>query len=246
MDKPETLQMLKNALELIQDIERLLGRVGTQTANARDLLGLGASLAVLPEVREAIKEMDSELFHSVLAGWDSLEDVAFELKNAIVDEPPVSIREGGIFRSDYHQELAQLRRAQEEGDTWLKNYENKEKERTGLPLKIGFNRVFGYFLEIPKRHSEQAPVEYTRKQTLVSAERYITSELKQMEEDILGAEERAHNLEFMLFGLLRANISKQSKRILAAAEKIAILDAVLSLAIVARKHGYVRPQITEF
>ena len=245
VDNLEILNMLKNALEPVQDIERLLGRVGSQTANARDLAGLGASLAMLPEVCEAITGMDSELFRSVLSGWDFLEDVTLELESAIVDDPPVSIREGGIFRADYDQELSQLRRAQQEGDKWLKNYESKEKERTGLPLKIGFNRIFGYYLEITKRFSEQAPTEYTRKQTLVSAERYITSELKKMEEDILGAEEKDHHLEFMLFGRLRAQISKQAKRILAAAERIAILDAVLSLALVARKYGYVRPQIMD-
>ena len=245
VDKPEILNMLENVLEPIQDIERLLGRVGSQTANARDLAGLGASLGMLPEVCEAIKETDSGLFRTVLSGWDSLEDVAKALKNAIVDDPPVSIREGGIFRAEHDQELAKLRRAQQEGDSWLKKYESKEKQRTGLPLKIGFNRVFGYYLEITKRFSEQVPTEYTRKQTLVSAERYITPELKKMEEDILGAEEKAHHLEFVLFGCLRAEISKQARRVLAAAERIAILDAVLSLALVARKNGYVRPQITD-
>ena len=245
VNNSEILNTLKKALEPIQDIERLLGRVGSQTATARDLAGLGGSLAMLPEVCEALEGMASELFGSVLSGWDSLEDVALELKNAIVDDPPVSIREGGIFRADYDQELARLREAQQEGDSWLKNYESKEKERTGLPLKIGFNRVFGYYLEIPRRFSEQAPMEYTRKQTLVSAERYITSDLKKMEEDILGAEEKANHLEFMLFGRLRTQISQQAKRILAAAERIAILDAVLSLALVARKFGYVRPEIMD-
>ena len=245
VNNSEILNTLKKALEPIQDIERLLGRVGSQTATARDLAGLGGSLAMLPEVCEALEGMASELFGSVLSGWDSLEDVALELKNAIVDDPPVSIREGGIFRADYDQELARLREAQQEGDSWLKNYESKEKERTGLPLKIGFNRVFGYYLEIPRRFSEQAPMEYTRKQTLVSAERYMTSDLKKMEEDILGAEEKANHLEFMLFGRLRTQISQQAKRILAAAERIAILDAVLSLALVARKFGYVRPEIMD-
>ena len=241
----ELLNTLKNVIEPIQDIERLLGRVGSQTANARDLAGLGDSLAMLPEVCQAIRGTTSELFRFVLSGWDSLEDVALELKNAIVEDPPVSIREGGIFRAEYDQELARLRNAQQEGDSWLKNYESREKERTGLPLKIGFNRVFGYYLEISKRFSDQAPTEYTRKQTLVSAERYITSELKKMEEDLLGAEDKAHHLEFMLFGRLRTQISQQAKRILAAAERIATLDAVLSLALVARKYGYVRPQILD-
>ncbi len=240
-----TLDILKDAIAPIQDIERLLGRVGSQSANARDLAGLGASLAMLPKVCTAIEGADAELFRDVLSSWDSLEDVTQELKSALVDKPPVSIREGGIFRSDYDQELAQVRKAQREGDTLLKDYEGKEKRRTGLPLKIGFNRVFGYYLEIAKRFSAKAPGEYTRKQTLVSAERYVTSELKQMEEDILGAEEKGHHLEFMLFGRLRVKISKQAKRILAAAERVALLDAVLSLSIVARKYGYVRPQITD-
>ncbi len=245
VDDSDFLNTLKNALEPIQDIERLLGRVGSQTANARDLAGLGVSLSVLPDVLGSIQDSDSELFRSVLSGWDSLEDVASELKNAIVDDPPVSIREGGIFRTEYDQELARLRKAQQEGNTWLKDYEHKEKERTGLPLKIGFNRIFGYYLEIPKRFSEQVPMEYARKQTLVSAERYITSELKKMEEDILGAEGKSHHLEFMLFGRLRVKISKHARRILAVADRIALLDVVLSLALVARKYGYIKPQILD-
>ena len=244
VDDPEALATLKSAIEPIQDIERLLGRVGSQTANARDLAGLGASLAMLPQVRKAIAEAGARLFRAAAAEWDSLEDAAAELRSAIVDDPPASIREGGIFRDDYDRELAQVRRAQREGDTWLKNYEDGEKQRTGLPLKVGFNRVFGYYLEISKRFSDKAPLEYARRQTLVSAERYVTPELKKMEEDILGAEAKSHQIEFMLFGRLRAKISKQAKRILDAAERIALLDAVLSLAVVARKHGYVRPLIT--
>lgn len=245
VENPGRREMLADAIRPIQDIERLLGRVGSQTANARDLRALGASLAMLPQVRTAIAEADADLFRSALSGWDSLEDVARELQDAIVDEPPVSIREGGMFRAGYDGELAQLRKAQREGDAWLKAYEAGERQRTGLPIKVGFNRVFGYYLEITKRLSDAAPPEYTRKQTLVSAERYVTAELKKMEEDILGAEEKAHQLEFMLFGALRAKISKQAGRILGAAERVALLDAVLSLAVVARKHGYVRPEIAD-
>ena len=244
VDGSEIREALKSAIEPMQDIERLLGRVGSRTANARDLAGLGASLAMLPQVREAIGEAEAELFRGVSSEWDSLEDAAAELLSALVDAPPASIREGGIFRDDYDPELARLRKAQSEGDAWLKSYESGEKERTGLPLKIGFNRVFGYYLEISRRFSDKAPPEYARKQTLVSAERYVTPELKRMEEDILGAEEKAHQLEFMLFGRLRAKIAKRAKRILAAAERIALLDAVLSLAAVARRRGYVRPEIT--
>ncbi len=244
VDDSEIREALKSAIEPMQDIERLLGRVGSRTANARDLAGLGASLAMLPQVREAIGEAEAELFRGVSSEWDSLEDAAAELLSALVDAPPASIREGGIFRDDYDPELARLRKAQSEGDAWLESYESGEKERTGLPLKIGFNRVFGYYLEISRRFSDKAPPEYARKQTLVSAERYVTPELKRMEEDILGAEEKAHQLEFMLFGRLRAKIAKRAKRILAAAERIALLDAVLSLAAVARRRGYVRPEIT--
>ncbi len=245
VENAELRKALAAAVEPIQDVERLVGRVGSQTANPRDMAGLGASMAMLPRVCAAIEGARAPLFRSVLSGWDSLEDVASELECAIVEQPPVAIREGGIFRSDYDPELARLREAQREGDTWLETYEAKEKERTGLPLKIGFNRVFGYYLELAKRFSEQAPVEYTRKQTLVSAERYVTPELKRMEEDILGAEEKSCGLEFMLFGRLRAKIGGQAGRILAAAERVALLDAVLSLAFVACRHGYVRPEMLE-
>ena len=236
---------LREALQPVQDLERLLGRVGLQTANARDLASLGASLAALPALSRCLEEGRSAELADIAAGWDSVEEVAAELKAAVVEDPPASIREGGMFRDGVDPELDRLRRAGREGKSWLASYEARERERTGLPVKVGFNRVFGFYLELTKRFSERVPPEYTRKQTLVSAERYITPELKRIEEEVLGAEEKAKEVEFLLFGRLRARVAAQSRRILAAADRVARLDALASLAEVAAGRGYVRPVVDD-
>ena len=236
---------LRETLRSVQDIERILGRVGLQTANARDLCGLGSSLGALPALGGRLAEAESALLGGLAGEWDPLEELAAELRAAIVDDPPAAIREGGMFRDGVDPELDRLRLAAREGKSWLSAYEARERERTGLPLRVGFNRVFGYYLELSKRFSEQVPPEYTRKQTLVSAERYITPELKKIEEDVLGAEEKAKELEFLLFGRLRARVGAGSKRILAAADRVARLDALASLAEVAEGRGYVRPVVDE-
>ena len=150
-----------------------------------------------------------------------------------------------MIRDGVDPDLDRLRAASREGKSWLESYALKERERTGLPVKIGSNRVFGFYLEIPKRFSEKVPLEYARKQTLVSAERYVTSELKKIEDDVLGAEEKSKELEYRLFGRLRAGVAAESKRILSAADRIARLDAIASLAEIARRRDYVRPAVDE-
>ncbi|MBI3129104.1 MAG: DNA mismatch repair protein MutS [Candidatus Tectomicrobia bacterium] len=236
---------LRESLRSVQDLERILGRVGLQTANARDLCGLGASLAALPSLGARLEETRAAALRQLAEGWDPLEELAGELRRAIVDDPPAGIRDGGMFRDGVDPELDRLRLAGREGKSWLTAYEARERERTGLPVKVGFNRVFGFYLELTKRFSDQAPPEYTRKQTLVSAERYITPELKKIEEDVLGAEEKAKELEFLLFGRLRARVGADSKRLLAAADRVARLDALAALAEVAARRGYVRPAVDE-
>ncbi|MBI3024705.1 MAG: DNA mismatch repair protein MutS, partial [Candidatus Tectomicrobia bacterium] len=236
---------LRETLRAVQDLERILGRVGLQTANARDLGGLGSSLGALPALGGRLAEARSAMLSDLAGEWDPLEALAAELRAAIVDDPPAAIREGGMFRDGVDPELDRLRLAAREGKSWLSAYEARERERTGLPLKVGFNRVFGYYLELSKRFSEQVPPGYTRKQTLVSAERYITPDLKKIEEDVLGAEEKAKELEFLLFGRLRARVGADSKCILAAADRVARLDALASLAEAADKRGYVRPAVDE-
>ncbi|MEK6710181.1 MAG: DNA mismatch repair protein MutS, partial [Nitrospinota bacterium] len=205
----------------------------------------GASLGVLPGLGEKLREAASAGLGQLAAEWDSLEELARELRAALVDDPPATIREGGMFREGVGPELDRLRRAAREGKSWLSSYEASERGRTGLPVKVGFNKVFGFYLELSKRHSDQAPIEYTRKQTLVSAERYITPELKKIEEEVLGAEAKARDLEFLMFGRLRARAGSEAQRILAAADRVAALDALASLAEVADKRGYVRPAVDE-
>ncbi len=243
VQNPVRLSGLRETLEKIQDLERILGRVGVQTANARDLVALGASLAALPQVREALDGACAPFVGEILTGWDSLEDLCEELRASLLEDPPLTLRDGGLIRDGVDPELDRLRTASREGKSWLESYASQERERTGLPVKIGSNRVFGFYLEIPKRFSEKVPLEYARKQTLVSAERYVTSELKKIEDDVLGAEEKAKELEYRLFGRLRVCVAAESKRILAAADRIARLDAVASLAEAARRRDYVRPVV---
>ena len=236
---------LRAALGDIQDLERILGRVGIQTANARDLLALGNSLAALPALREALDDSRSAFLADIRDEWDSMEDLSKELCDSLQESPPLTIREGGMIRDGMDPELDRLRDASREGKSWIESYVMKERERTGLPLKVGFNRVFGFYLELSKRYSDDAPIEYTRKQTLVSAERYVTPELKKIEDDVLGAEEKAKELEYLLFGRLRACVASESRRILQAADRVGRLDAAASMAELAFLRGYVRPEIDE-
>ncbi|MEE9256940.1 MAG: DNA mismatch repair protein MutS [bacterium] len=242
---PARLSALRETLAEIQDLERILGRVGIQTANARDLLALGNSLAALPALREALEAAGAGILAGIREEWDSMEDLCQELCASLLSDPPLTIREGGMIREGVDPELDRLRAASREGKNWIESYAAQERERTGLPVKVGFNRVFGFYLELPKRFSEDVPLEYTRKQTLVSAERYITEALKKIEDEVLGAEEKAKELEYLLFGRIRACVASESRRILLAANRVARLDALASLAVVAERRNYVRPAVDE-
>lgn len=242
---PDRRKSLRDSFSRIQDFERVLGRVAIQTANARDLLALGTSLAALPALHEALANSNCPYLTDILNEWDSLEDVSCKLCESIVESPPISIRDGGMIRNGIEPELDRFREAGRNGKSWLDSYASDERERTGLPVKVGFNRVFGFYLELPKRFSEEAPLEYTRKQTLVSAERYITEELKKIEDDVLGAEEKAKELEYRIFGQLRLFAASEAHRILRAAERVALLDAAAALAEIAAERNYVRPHITD-
>ena len=245
VNAPARLEALREALGRVHDFERILGRVGLQTANARDLAGLRASLSALPEVEGALAGASSAELAGMRGSWDSVPDIEEDLAVSLTDEPPLSLREGGLFRDGVDEELDRYRRASREGKDWLASYETEERDRTGLPLRVGFNKVFGYYIELSKRFSDSVPAEYSRKQTLVSAERYVTAELKKIEDDLLGAEEKAKNLEYALFGRLRGRIAAQSRRILAAAERVGRIDALASLAEAAVRGGYVRPVLDE-
>lgn len=238
---------LRQALQPVYDLERLLGRVGLGVANGRDLAALGRSLAGLPAVKETCAGAASAVLHQVGAELDPLEDVAALLARALVDEPPLSIREGGLIRPGYRPELDELRERATHGKEWITAQEAREREVTGIKsLKIGFNKVFGYYLEVTRSNLALVPSDrYERRQTLVNAERYVTPELKEYEALVLGAEERMAGLEYDLFTELHRAVAGAAPRIQAAARLLAVADVLTALAEVAAEGGYTRPVVGE-
>ncbi|MFQ5894340.1 MAG: DNA mismatch repair protein MutS [Nitrospinota bacterium] len=246
LDKREPLSSLRESLERVHDLERILGRVGLLAAHARDLKGLESSLCALPEVERALEGLEAPLLRELREEWDSLEEMGALLAGALVEAPPQGLREGGILRDGYHPELDRLRRASRGGKRWLRDLEARERERTGIPsLRVGFNKVFGYYIELPRRFSERAPLDYVRRQTLANAERYVTEELKRLEEEVLTAEERARELEYELFCELRERVAKEAERVSRASRRVALLDVLASLAECAERHRYARPRVVE-
>ena len=228
----------------IYDLERLMTRVVYGSANGRELRSLGTAASRLPALREAIRESKSSMLCQFYQDIDSLDDICDLVNRAIVDDPPFSIREGGIIRPGYSEELDQLTGDMTNGKGFLAQIEAKERERTGIPkLKIGYNRVFGYYIEISNSYKNQAPPEYVRKQTLANCERFITPELKDLESRILGAHERSIQLETQLFDEVRTQIANQLSRVQNTASMIAQLDVLTSFAEVSAANDYVRPTI---
>ena len=235
------LGTLGKLLAGIQDMERLLGRVTLERANARDLLALEESLQILPKLCGALEPYKASLLCPEI---DLLEDIVDLLSRAIAPDPPVSITEGGIIRDGFHEELDQLREISRSGKSVLADLQGKEREATGIAsLKVKYNRVFGYFIEVTKTHLASVPEHYQRKQTLVGAERFVTPELKEYEEKILGAEERILELEKECFVEVRRQVGLQARRIQEVASTIARLDVLRSLAEAAKKYHYVRPRL---
>ena len=232
---------LRGILGAVRDIERLIGRVTMGLCNARDLLSLGSSISCLPILREKL-EGDSVL-KEFTDRWNDLDKVSGLINNAIHPEPPLTIREGGIIREGYNSELDELISLSREGKGFLNALESRERARTGIPLKVKFNNVFGYYIEITNSHLSKVPSDYIRKQTLVNAERFITPELKEYEERVLNAEERRKSLEYDLFQGIRENVSGEGNEIQRMAKIIARLDVVLALAETARRNKYCRPVV---
>ena len=241
-----TREEMREYLNAIYDLERLMGRVSYKTANPRELIALMNSLQMLPNIRVLAEELTAPEWKQIYKDIDPLQDIAGLIEAAIDPEPPLTIKEGGIIKSGYNEEVDRLRLAKTEGKTWLANLEAEERERTGIKnLKIKFNRVFGYYLEVTNSYKELVPQEWIRKQTLANAERYTTPELKKMEEDILGAEDKLFSLEYDLFTELREKIAGEVLRIQQTAKAVAKTDAYVSLAVVAERNRYVRPSINE-
>lgn len=237
---------IRKILNKIYDLERLAGKVAYGTANARDLIALKNSLETLPELINVLSNAKSEALMSIRDSLDCLTDVANLISESICDEPPLSVREGNIIRTGYNSEIDKLRTAGREGKNWIAALEGREKERTGIKsLKVGFNKVFGYYIEITNSNLSMVPEDYSRKQTLANAERYITPQLKEYESMILGAEDRVIQLEYDLFCQIRSKINSEVPRIQKSASVIAELDVFQSLAEAAIKNNYSKPEIND-
>ena len=237
---------IREYLNPIYDLERLISRISYQSANPRDLVAFASSLEMLPHIRQILKDFKTPLLTELYEDMDSLEDIASLIKSAIVDEPPLAQKDGGIIREGYHEDVDKFRRSRTDGKKWLTELEAREKERTGIKnLKIKYNRVFGYSLEVTNSFKELVPENYIRKQTLTNAERYITQELKDLEDLILGAEDKLYALEYELFCEVRDKVGAEVVRIQKTAKAVAALDVFASLALVAQRNNYVRPRINE-
>jgi len=237
---------LIESLKKVYDVERLLSKIIYGSANARDLAALKMSLGKLPEIKGALLKCKAELLVSLYESIDLVEDVKELIEAAIVDEPPFSVREGGLIKEGYNLDVDEIREARSKGKTWLANLENHEREETGIKnLKIGYNKVFGYYIEVTKSYYNLVPDRYIRKQTLANCERYITPELKEMEEKILGAEEKGVELEYQLFAEVRNYISDRTIRLQNSARIVAVIDVLASLAFVAEINGYTMPIVDD-
>jgi len=231
---------LREYLNPVYDLERLLTRITYQSANPRDLTAFKSSIGMIPHIRGILLELQSKEIQGICEDMDTLIDAAIE------EEPPITVREGGIIKDGYHEEIDRLREAKSQGKNWLAELEAKEREKTGIKnLKIKFNKVFGYYLEVTNSFKDLVPDYYTRKQTLTNAERYITPELKEMEDMILGAEDKLVQLEYELFRELREQIAKNVVRIQKTAKALAKIDVFASLALISEQNHYCRPSLNQ-
>lgn len=237
---------IREYLNPVYDLERLVGKITYQSANPRDLIAFQSSLSMLPSVKCILKDMESDLLKEIYEELDPLEELYDLVGRAIQEEPPLAMKEGGIIKDGYNEEVDRLRKAKSEGKNWLADLETKEREKTGIKnLRIRYNKVFGYYLEVTNSFKDLVPDYYTRKQTLANAERYIIPELKELEDTILGAEDKLCALEYELYCEVRNTIAAELTRIQRTAKAVAKLDVIASLALVAERNNYVRPKINE-
>lgn len=241
-DNMITREEIREYLNPIYDLERLMSKISYKSANPRDLIAFSSSLSMLPHIKFLIQSFDTELLMEIHDDLDTLQDIYDLITRAIAEEPPLNVKEGGIIREGYHEEVDRLRKAKTEGKDWLMDLETKEREATGIKnLRIKFNRVFGYYLEVTNSYQNLVPANWIRKQTLANAERYTTPELKDLEDIILGAEDKLFALEYDLFSEIRDQIALEVKRIQQTAKAIAKIDVYASLALVAEQNNYIKP-----
>jgi DNA mismatch repair protein MutS len=237
---------LATLLRDVHDLERLLARCSLGTANGRDLVALRDSLGALPPIAARAVALTPPLLSRLVTGLDTLGELHDRLSQALADEPPVTLRDGGIIRDGFHADLDELRGLRRDGHAYLAAVETRERQRTGITsLKVRYNKVFGYYIEVSNANRDRVPDEYVRKQTLVSAERYITPELKEYEARVLNAQERITAIEYDLFVALRNEVVEVAPRIRATAHALAVIDVLGALAEAAARHGYVRPRVIE-
>lgn len=245
-DNAITREELREYLAPVYDLERLISRITYQSANPRDLIAFKSSLQMLPHIKCILGDLESPLLKELHDELDSLEELCALIEAAIEDEPPLAMKEGGIIKSGYNEDVDKLRNAKTEGKTWLAEVEEEEREKTGIKnLRIKFNKVFGYYLEVTNSYKDLVPDYYMRKQTLTNAERYITPRLKELEDMILGAEDKLYALEYELYCEVRECIASEVVRIQKTAKAIAQLDVFASMAYVAERNNFVRPNINE-
>lgn len=237
---------IREYLNPIYDMERLLGRVSYKSANPRDLISFANSMEMLPHIKTVLKDFDAKLLKEIDEQIDGLEDLYELIRNAICEEPPILIREGGIIREGFNADIDHLRKAKTDGKNWLAQLEEEDRERTGIKnLRIKYNKVFGYYFEVSNSYRNQVPDDYVRKQTLVNAERYTTARLKELEDTILNAEDKLNVLEYDLFCRIRDDIATQLERIQRTAKAVARLDVFAALSVVAEQNHYVRPTLND-
>ena len=235
---------LREYLNPVYDLERLISRISYKSANPRDMIAFQSSLEMIPHIKYILGGLQAPLLQEIHGDLDELQDICELIQRSIVDEPPISIREGNFIKEGYHEEVDRLRKAKTDGKSWLADVEIKEREKTGIKnLRIKYNKVFGYYLEVTNSYKDMVPDYYMRKQTLTNAERYITPELKELEDVILGAEDKLYSLEYNLFCEVRDKIADNILRIQHTARALAGIDVFASLAYVAERNNYVRPSI---
>lgn len=231
-------------LKTVFDLERIISRIEVGSANARDLVALRTSLSVLPELKDLLAKCSSSSLQKIYRNMHLHTELNDELQRAVVDEPPFSVREGGMIKSGYNSELDELHLIAQDNKTWMQNFEQKIKDETGIKtLKVGFNKVFGYYIEVSKGQSSSVPDYFVRKQTLVNAERYIVPELKDFENKILSAKEKIQQLEYYLFSCLREKVRAKIAELQQTARAVASVDVLTALSIAAYKYNYVRPEL---
>lgn len=237
---------IREYLNPVYDLERIMTKISCKSANPRDLIAFRNSLEMLPHIKKLIGTMESDLFAECFANLDDLADIYSLISSAIVEEPPITIREAGIIKEGFSKEADELRCAKTEGKEWLAQLEAREKEATGIKnLKVKYNKVFGYYLEVTNSFKNLVPADWVRKQTLTNAERYTTDELKKLEDVILGAEDKLCSLEYDLFNEVRDSIAAEVRRIKSTARAIAEIDVYTALSVVAQQYNYVKPAINE-